>query len=76
MKQGKIVSLCLEEFDFWDGNIPAPLKLAGGARFANAAHHFWDGNIPAPLKLCGRPLGFCEPTNFWDGNIPAPLKQA
>ena len=35
---------------FWDGNIPAPLKLRTRPRSRRTHADFWDGNIPAPLK--------------------------
>ncbi|SPE39587.1 hypothetical protein SBA3_330016 [Candidatus Sulfopaludibacter sp. SbA3] len=38
-------------FHFWDGNIPAPLKLEGSSLEDLQKMDFWDGNIPAPLKL-------------------------
>jgi hypothetical protein len=34
---------------FWDGNIPAPLKLCS-TQLTGPPTNFWDGNIPAALN--------------------------
>jgi len=60
--------------DFWDGNIPAPLKPLAQLQANLAALHFWDGNIPAPLKRRWTWPTSRARMDFWDGNIPAPLK--
>ncbi|SPE39584.1 hypothetical protein SBA3_330013 [Candidatus Sulfopaludibacter sp. SbA3] len=36
--------------NFWDGNIPAPLKHDLIKSVHQIMQYFWDGNIPAPLK--------------------------
>ena len=61
-------------FNFWDGNIPAPLKQQTGTGHPIAVGHFWDGNIPAPLKHADSGRLRRIRAHFWDGNIPAPLK--
>ena len=58
---------------FWDGNIPAPLKL-NNLHGTDTTGTFLGWKHPGPIEACPRrrhppPLPY-----FWDGNIPAPLK--
>src|ERR1039457_6673630 len=60
--------------NFWDGNIPAPLKRAIGQHPAHPLRNFWDGNIPAPLKLDGLEGGIVEHPAFLGWKHPGPIE--